>query len=131
MRKVALAAGAFAAMEPLTALVHRRVMHGSGWVLHASHHEPGRRLEANDAYPVIFAGLTMAAMALGSRVRPLRFLLPMGAGVTAYGAAYATVHDIVIHQRFGPAIERSRLREAHQRHHAEDGAPYGMLWPVG
>ena len=46
----------FAAMEGFAYVMHRWVMHGPGWFLHASHHRerPGR-WEANDLYFVIFA----------------------------------------------------------------------------
>lgn len=135
--QVAAAGAAFVCMEPVTAVVHRWVMHGPGWVLHQSHHQsrPGvRRLEANDAYPVIFAGSTVAVMALGSRVPALRLLLGVGVGVTAYGAAYAFVHDVMIHRRVLPRLAASGrlsgLRDAHGVHHRFGGAPYGMLWPV-
>ena len=135
--QVAAAGAAFVCMEPVTAVVHRWVMHGPGWVLHQSHHQsrPGdRRLEANDAYPVIFAGSTVAVMALGSQVPALRLLLGVGVGVTAYGAAYAFVHDVMIHRRVLPRLgatgRLARLRDAHGGHHRFGGAPYGMLWPV-
>ena len=40
---------AFVLMEPVTALVHRFVMHGFGMGWHRSHHEPPRgAVEAND-----------------------------------------------------------------------------------
>jgi len=138
--QVVAAGAAFVCMEPVTCGVHRWVMHGPGWVLHRSHHQsrPGERgLEANDAYPVLFAGSTVAVMALGSRVPALRLLLGVGVGVTAYGAAYAFVHDVIIHRRIRPSLGASgrlvrlaRLRDAHGVHHRFGGAPYGMLWPV-
>src|SRR3546814_6507318 len=45
-----------AAMEGFAYVMHRWVMHGPGWFLHASHHrERTGRWEANDLYFVIFA----------------------------------------------------------------------------
>ncbi len=137
----AAAAAGFLAMEPLTALTHRFVMHGVGQRLHRSHHRrvrPGDspvRWEANDWFPVMFAALVCLVFALGFNVAGLGVLVPVAVGVTAYGAAYALVHDAYIHRRiplFGdrrlPLLER--LAAAHRVHHDHDGAPYGMLAPV-
>lgn len=132
--QVAVAAVAFAAMEPLAYAAHRWVMHGAGWVLHRSHHRPRRRgWEANDSFPVIFAALTMAAMAAAAGVRSLHLVLAAGIGVTAYGAAYAFVHDVYIHARLGRLPEwrpLEWLRVAHGLHHRYGGEPYGMLCPI-
>jgi beta-carotene 3-hydroxylase len=61
-------------------------------------------------------------------------LVPVGIGVTAYGAAYLVVHDLVIHRRVPwlPVPDRvgRRLREAHNVHHLFGEAPYGFLAPV-
>jgi beta-carotene 3-hydroxylase len=138
---VLVALGSFALMEPITAATHRLVMHGPGIVLHRSHHRrvrPGespRRWEANDAFPVIFASIVMLGFAIGFNVAGFEVLVPMGIGVTLYGAAYALVHDVYIHGRLGwfgqrrvPGFER--LAAAHRVHHERNGAPYGMLVPV-
>jgi beta-carotene 3-hydroxylase len=129
------AAIAFVLMEPLTYAAHRWVMHGAGWVLHRSHHRarPGGGLEANDWYPVLFAAVTILAMAAGTVAPTVHVLVPIGVGVTAYGAAYAFVHDVYIHGRFVriPTIGLlERLRAAHALHHRFGGEPYGMLCPV-
>ncbi len=131
---VAVGAGAFVVMEPLTYAIHRWVMHGAGWAWHRSHHRRRvSRFETNDWYPVVFAALTVVLMAAGSLAHPLRWLIPLGAGVTAYGASYAFVHDLYIHGRFvhipvlGPL---ERLRSAHSLHHSFGGEPYGMLCPL-
>ena len=152
-REVAVGAAAFVAMEPVTYAAHRWVMHGIGWALHRSHHSAvAGRFEANDAFPVMFAAATMAAMVAGTRARALppaqraaralppaqraaralRLALPGGAGVTAYGAAYAFVHDVYTHGRLGrlPAwAPLERLKQAHAVHHLFGGEPYGMLCP--
>jgi beta-carotene 3-hydroxylase len=121
-------------MEPATYLVHRFVMHGPGWTWHGSHHRrPVGRFERNDRFPIVFASTTIAGMALGARVRRLRWLLPVGAGVTSYGMAYALVHDGWIHDRFPtPRAPRpaERLAAAHRLHHRFGAEPYGMLVPV-
>ena len=126
---------AFLLMEPVTALLHRVLFHGPGKVLHNSHHRPANRgWEANDAYPVIFAGITITVMAIGAWQPRLSILIAIGAGVTAYGAAYAVVHDLYIHRRLPVLPEHvdwlEPLHEAHRIHHLYGGAPYGMLAPV-
>ncbi len=131
---------AFVVMEPLTYASHRFVMHGIGMRLHRSHHRrwPTRRegdpfFEANDAFPVLFAGATMLTIAVGFNVEGLAVLLPMALGATLYGAAYAFVHDGYIHGRV-PVRWRhrrlDRLAEAHALHHRFGGEPFGMLVPV-
>jgi beta-carotene 3-hydroxylase len=137
----ALAAGlvAFVVMEPATYAAHRWVMHGPGWVLHRSHHRRRtvttwqERFEANDWFPVMFAAVTIAAIAVGTDVRSAHLLVAIGVGVTAYGAAYAFVHDLYIHGRFvrvATLAPLERLRDAHAIHHLFGGEPYGMLCPI-
>jgi beta-carotene 3-hydroxylase len=62
-------------------------------------------------------------------------LVPLGIGITAYGASYLFVHDLVIHRRLGrrlrlPAGFLARHRAAHNVHHLYGRAPYGFLAPV-
>jgi beta-carotene 3-hydroxylase len=137
MRALVLALVAFAAMEPVTAATHRFVMHGPGLVLHRSHHRRRRagRWERNDLYPVLFAAVVCAGFWLGFHQPALADLVPIGTGITVYGAAYALVHDVYIHRRlrwFGdrrvPVLDR--LAAAHEVHHRTGGAPYGMLVPI-
>ena len=136
MRAVVLAVAAFAAMEPVTAATHRFVMHGFGIGLHRSHH---RRThdgwEANDAYPVMFAAVVCVGLWVGFHAPHLADLVPIGVGITAYGAAYALVHDVYIHRRlrwFGDRHPEvlERLAAAHELHHRFGGAPFGMLVPI-
>jgi beta-carotene 3-hydroxylase len=130
---VVFVVGAFGAMEAVTYLAHRFVMHGLGWVLHRSHHEwTAGRLEANDAFPVVFGGLTLVGMALGYQL-PWPALVAVTAGVSAYGTAYLLVHDVYIHGRLGrlPRVAvLERLRRAHGLHHLFGGEPFGMLLPI-
>ena len=127
---------AFVLMEPVTYAVHRFVMHGIGRRIHATHHRSGTlaRLEANDAFPLAFAGATLLAVAAGFARPGLAFLVDVGVGVTAYGLAYTFVHDVYAHRRVrrftavvGPL---ERLAEAHRIHHLYGGEPYGMLVPI-
>lgn len=138
---VALVVAAFVVMEPLTYLNHRFVMHGIGMVWHRSHHLRWSKprtdgesfFEANDWFPVVFSGLSMIAIALGFNVNGLGALLPITAGVTLYGLAYAFVHDVYIHQRLvwsGRTRILNRLAVAHALHHRYGGEPYGMLVPI-
>ena len=131
---LALVLAAFVAMEPITYVVHRWVMHGPGMAWHRSHHaRRSGRLERNDWYPVVFASTTIAAMALGALVPAVRFLLPIGVGVTLYGLAYLFVHDVYIHRRIGrlpTTAPLEQLADAHALHHRFGGEPYGMLAPV-
>jgi beta-carotene 3-hydroxylase len=126
------------AMEPLAALAHRRLMHRPrGWSWHASHHRVRRTTwERNDLFPVAFASVTVVAMAVGTWVPGWWWLFHVGAGVTAYGAAYALVHDVCVHGRLTggrPVLPVRWLRwvaAAHAVHHADGRAPYGFLVPV-
>lgn len=136
MAQVLVAIVAFAAMEPITAVTHRFVMHGFGWRLHRSHHvRSDARWEANDLFPVMFAGLVCIGFAVGFNVGGAGVLVPIGIGITAYGVAYAVVHDVYIHGRAG-GPHRGRhdvldhLAAAHADHHRTGGAPYGMLLPI-
>ena len=132
----AIAMLAFALMEPITAATHRWVMHGIGEFLHRSHHRQQQtRWEANDWYPVVFAAIVNVAFLVGFNVDGFAGLVPIGIGVTAYGAAYALVHDVYIHSRLswfeGMRIEAfERLADAHRIHHLYNAAPYGMLMPI-
>src|ERR1700674_4998662 len=95
-------------MEPVTTLTHRVVFHGFAMGWHRSHHLPPRHaLEANDLFPVVFAVVTVVVLSIGVYVGGGSVLVPIGIGVTAYGAAYLVVHDLVIHRRVswlpGPA----------------------------
>lgn len=124
----------FLLMELVSYLAHRFLMHGPGMTLHASHHASLRsRFEANDLFPVGFAALTIMAMAVGATWPSFDLLLTIGAGVTAYGAAYVFVHDVYIHARLGRLPEvgvLEWLKSAHRLHHLYGGEPYGMLLPI-
>jgi beta-carotene 3-hydroxylase len=134
--RVLLFVAAFLAMEAVAAAEHRWAMHGFAWGWHRSHHQvPGRRsLEPNDRFPIVFATLAFLGFLVGTQVDGWSWLVPVAAGVTAYGASYALVHDGYIHGRLGIRFPRvgvlDRLAAAHALHHRFNGAPYGMLLPV-
>ena len=126
---------AFVAMEAVSYLAHRFVMHGPGMGLHRSHHRrTPSRFEANDLFPVTFAGVTILAMAAGTTLPSLDVLFDVGVGVTLYGASYAFVHDVYIHGRLGSWVPSvgvlEWLRSSHEIHHLFGGEPYGMLLPI-
>jgi beta-carotene 3-hydroxylase len=131
---IGLALVAFVVMEPVTWAAHRFVMHGPGWVLHRSHHAARTRaFELNDLYPVAFAAVVGAGLLVGFNVPGWGWLVPVGVGVTAYGAAYALVHDGYIHRRLPVGTRRfaalDALARAHAVHHRTGGEPFGMLAP--
>jgi beta-carotene 3-hydroxylase len=136
MGALAVVVLAFVAMEPVTYAVHRWVMHGPGRAIHVSHHRARSGLfEANDLYPVAFAAAVGVGLAVGFNVDGWGALVPIGVGVTCYGAVYAAVHDGFIHGRLALLAGRrgrgwARLAEAHRLHHRYGGEPYGMLFPV-
>ena len=113
---------AFAFMEGFAWFTHRFVMHGALWVWHRSHHEPRLgAFERNDLFAVIFAAPAIVCIWFG--VRGIAPLLPIGLGITAYGAAYAIFHDGLVHRRYplawkGRSPYWKRLIQAHRIHHA-------------
>lgn len=131
---LALFLAALAFMEGFAWVMHRYVMHGWLWVWHRSHHEPREGLfELNDLFAVVFAAPAIVAIYFGVHGAP--WLLPIGLGITAYGAIYFVFHDGMVHQRFKVPLGRSRywkqLIQAHRIHHAvhtKDGAvSFGFL----
>jgi beta-carotene 3-hydroxylase len=124
------------AMEPFAAVAHRALMHRpTGWAWHRSHHAARAadrgRFEANDKFPLVFASVTIVVMALGGPA-----VRRAGAGVAAYGLAYALVHDVCIHGRLtgGRPVVRGRwlrwVARSHEVHHRSGAAPYGFLAPI-
>lgn len=125
---------ALAFMEGFAWVMHRHVMHGFLWSWHRSHHEPRTGMfELNDLFAVVFATPAIVAIYFGAN--GVAWLLPIGLGITAYGAIYFVFHDGMVHQRFKVPLGRSRywkqLIQAHRIHHAvhtKDGAvSFGFL----
>jgi beta-carotene 3-hydroxylase len=130
---VALFVGAFVAMEGVSYATHRWVMHGFAMAWHRSHHAPPQaRFERNDLFPVCFSAVGILLFALGSVGLPGFWWV--GAGVTAYGAAYLFVHEVYIHHRLPIRVPALRYlewcRDAHRIHHQTSAEPYGMLLPL-
>ncbi|MGH6957694.1 MAG: sterol desaturase family protein [Caulobacteraceae bacterium] len=119
---IVLFATAFAVMEGVAWFTHKYVMHGFLWVWHRSHHAPRAGVfELNDLFAVVFATPAIAAIYAG--VHGVPALLPVGLGVTAYGAFYSMFHDGLVHRRYPTPLSRrsrywKRLIQAHRVHHA-------------
>ncbi|MET0370585.1 MAG: beta-carotene hydroxylase [Sphingobium sp.] len=113
-----------AAMEGFAYAMHRWVMHGPGWFLHASHHRARPGLwEANDLYFVIFAMPSILLLLGGVQWGWGDWATAVGAGIAAYGAIYLGFHDIIVHRRLSHRyVARSRymkrIVQAHRLHHA-------------
>ena len=126
---------AFVGMEFMAWATHKFVMHGFMWVWHKSHHEPREgAFELNDLFAVVFATPAIVAIWLGVNT-DMTWLLPVGIGITAYGAVYFLFHDGLVHRRWAMPKAKSaywkRLIQAHRFHHAvntKDGCvSYGFL----
>ena len=119
---IVLFAGAFAFMEGVAWFTHKYVMHGFLWVWHRSHHAPrAGPFELNDLFAAVFATPAIAAIYFG--VHGVPWLLPVGLGITAYGAVYAMFHDGLVHRRYWTPLSAKsrfwkRLIQAHRIHHA-------------
>ena len=126
------------AMEGLAYAMHRWVMHGPGWILHASHHRPRRgRFEANDLYAAIFALPSILLLYGGVNLGWGGWAIGVGAGIAAYGAIYFGFHDVIVHKRIDHRyVARSRymkrIVQAHRLHHAVEtragAVSFGFLW---
>jgi len=134
MTGVAIVVVALCAMEGVSYLTHRFVMHGFGIGLHRSHHDTGEGgFELNDLYPLMFSSVAIAAFAAGT-VASVRALVLVGTGITLYGVSYLFVHEIYIHRRLDVVKGSYRLLEwmkaSHRIHHLYGGEPFGMLVPL-
>lgn len=137
MKDILLTLLVFIAMEPLTWLIHKYVMHGFLWSLHRDHHDHSSEgeLEKNDYFFVIFALPAIVLFYQGAK-QGYNYLFYIALGVTIYGIAYFFVHDIFIHQRI-KLFSKTRnpyflaIRRAHKQHHRyltkEDGECFGFL----
>jgi beta-carotene 3-hydroxylase len=112
-----------ALMEGFAYAAHRWVMHGVGWVLHASHHRPRTgHFELNDLYAAIFAVPSFLLILGGVQLGWWPGCTWIGAGIAAYGAIYFGFHDWIVHQRLPHRyVPRSRymkrIVQAHRLHH--------------
>jgi beta-carotene 3-hydroxylase len=127
-----------AGMEAFAYAAHRWVMHGPGWFLHKSHHEPRTGMfEWNDLYAVIFAIPSFVLLLGGVQLGWWQGFTWIGAGIAAYGAIYFGFHDVIVHARVAHRyVPRSRymkrIVQAHRLHHAVESkhgtVSFGFLW---
>lgn len=116
-----------AVMEGVAYAAHRWIMHGPGWFLHKSHHEPRTgNWELNDLYAAIFAVPSFVLLLGGVQLGWWPGFAWIGAGIAAYGAIYFGFHDIIVHKRLPHRyVARSRymkrIVQAHRLHHAVQG----------
>lgn len=129
--------GTFSIMEFMAWFTHKYVMHGFLWKLHQDHHrkDHGGWFERNDAFFIFYAVVSMICFYLWN-YQEVWYCLPIALGIMSYGAAYFTVHDIFIHQRFKIFRNANNwyakgVRRAHKMHHKHlgkgDGECFGML----
>jgi beta-carotene 3-hydroxylase len=127
-----------ASMEVFAYVMHRWVMHGPGWFLHASHHRARAGwFEWNDLYAVIFAVPSIVLIDLGVRHGWGSATTTVGAGIAGYGAIYFGFHDWIVHRRMPHRIvPRStyfkRIVQAHRLHHVVESkhgtVSFGFLY---
>lgn len=127
----------FFAMEGVTWLTHKYVMHGFLWYLHEDHHQKGPGFfEKNDAFFLIFAIPSFLSILLGTLYQNY-WSVSIGLGIMMYGMAYFLVHEVIIHQRFKWFTRSNNryvrvIRWAHKMHHKhlgkEHGESFGMLY---
>lgn len=126
------------AMEVFAYAMHRWVMHGPGWILHASHHRPRLgRFEANDLYGVIFSIPSIVLIFGASYLDWGAAAGAVGAGIAAYGAIYFGFHDVIVHKRLAHryvarSLYMKRIVQAHLLHHTVEtkagAVSFGFLW---
>ncbi|URW75226.1 sterol desaturase family protein [Sphingomonas donggukensis] len=125
-------------MEGFAYVMHRWVMHGPGWFLHASHHAPRHgNWELNDLYAAIFAVPSILLILGGVQLGWWPGYAWIGAGIAAYGAIYFGFHDVIVHRRIATrylpkSAYMKRIVQAHRLHHAVEAkhgtVSFGFLW---
>lgn len=116
---------AFFGMEGVAWFTHKYIMHGFLWSWHKDHHDHKRTtFEKNDLFGVVFSFPAVIGIVLGLSIPELRFLLPIGIGITAYGIFYIVFHDIIVHRRIrirfsAKSSYLKRMIHAHYVHHTK------------
>lgn len=129
---------AFGFMEAFAWFMHKYIMHGVGWFLHKSHHEPRHgRFELNDLYAIIFAAPAIYLMWIGSP--EYNWLFWTGTGISLYGLCYFGFHDVIVHRRLKHGYKphsryMQRIVRAHKMHHKKmertNGEAFGFLFAL-
>lgn len=123
-------------MEFVAWFSHKYIMHGFLWILHKSHHEKRKGFfERNDLFAFVFAIPSWLFIMLGIIYESTSSII-IGSAMSAYGAVYFLVHDIIIHQRIKwfKNLNSNYFRAvkwAHKMHHKhmgkENGESFGFL----
>ena len=132
-----IALSVVAVMEVVAILSHKYVMHGFLWSLHKSHHEPRIGLfEKNDWFGVMGAIPSIILLVIGTHYG-WHVITAIGAGITAYGAIYFGVHDVLVHRRVRHSWNPQqwyikRMVQAHRLHHVveskEGTVSFGFIY---
>ncbi|MFM7027880.1 MAG: sterol desaturase family protein [Chakrabartia sp.] len=125
-------------MEGFAYVAHRWLMHGPGWFLHKSHHEPRHGMfELNDLYAAIFAVPSISLFWYGIGLGHGALYAWIGGGIAAYGAIYFGFHDVIVHRRVNiryipQSAYMKRIIQAHRLHHVvetkQGTVSFGFLW---
>lgn len=131
-----------ALMEAWAAFMHGRLWHGVLWPAHRSHHPEHMSVrrgrsggwEFNDVFGLLHALMAALLVAYGLQRADVPHSLALGTaiGMTAFGCAYAVVHDGFVHGRLPVGVLRRsaflrRVAAAHRVHHKLGGPPYGLF----
>jgi beta-carotene 3-hydroxylase len=124
-------------MELVAWFTHKYIMHGWLWSLHKDHHTGSKHiLEHNDWFSLFFAVPSFLLILFGF-IKANSIMISLGFGMTAYGAAYFIVHDVLVHQRLKLLRNTKNkyflaIRRAHKIHHKhlkkENGESFGFLF---
>lgn len=131
---VVVAVMTFIGMEFIARLMHKYLMHGLLWSIHKDHHYPtSSTFQKNDLFGLIFSGISIYLILEWLTTGNL-LLLSVAIGMTGYGVAYFTVHDMIIHNRHLRLRKRAMkygllrtLIEVHDVHHKEGKGNWGFL----
>ena len=129
----------FAFMEFVAWSTHKYIMHGPLWNLHKDHHikNDDSFFELNDVFALIFALPGIVLLFIGISAGFDKIFFWIGLGISIYGIAYFSAHDIFIHQRIKIFRNSDKkyllaMRRAHKIHHKhiekENGECFGFLW---
>lgn len=136
--KIFIVVGTFAFMEGVAWFSHKYIMHGFGWAWHKDHHNHHQGFfEKNDYYALVFSVVASSSIIYGSMHEEVWYLMYFGFGVTLYGIAYFTFHDLIVHRRikfkYTPKTKyMRRIMNAHYIHHKvhtkEGASAFGFLY---
>ena len=139
MRNLVFLLAAFLFMEFVAWFSHKYIMHGFLWSLHKDHHiktnQNDSLFEKNDLFFLIYA-IPAMILIIADFINSYTYLIAIGAGITLYGFAYFSIHDVLIHHRLPVNLIINKgyfaaLVKAHQAHHSgkniRDFKNYGLL----